>query len=362
MDRLNIYKRKDGRFEGRIHKETTNQGKRCYKYFFGYSKKEVKNKMKKYLNDSSKKTDLVSMCFTELYNEWINANRHKIKESTAANYEMKAEKHLIPAFGNTLISEITSHDIIKFISRKQSDRLSNRYISDILIVLKAVFKYGVLKYRIINPADGITMPKKRRSEVRMLSDEEQKELETFINLSHSLTTLAIALARYTGLRIGELCALQWKDIDFEKRILTVRKTLQRIRCRKGGKRTRIIITDPKSESSVRTIPIPDFLISFLLEFKTKAEAFVISGKDKPVEPRTVQYRFAAVLKNVKLPSVHFHSLRHSFATACIDLGFDVKALSELLGHSSVEITLNRYVHSSFEKKTEYMNRLTAGFS
>ena len=187
------------------------------------------------------------------------------------------------------------------------------------------------------------MPKKRRSEVRMLSDEEQKELETFINLSHSLTTLAIALARYTGLRIGELCALQWKDIDFEKRILTVRKTLQRIRCRKGGKRTRIIITDPKSESSVRTIPIPDFLISFLLEFKTKAEA-------------------AAVLKNVKLPSVHFHSLRHSFATACIDLGFDVKALSELLGHSSVEITLNRYVHSSFEKKTEYMTRLTAGFS
>ena len=161
----------------------------------------------------------------------------------------------------------------------------------------------------------------------------------------------------SGIRIGELCALQWKDIDLEKRILTVRKTIQRIQCRDNFKKTKLIITEPKSESSKRHIPIPEFMIEFLKKFQDKTEQYILSDNYKPIEPRTMQYRFAKILKNVNLPSVHFHALRHMFASNCIKLGFDVKALSEILGHSSVEITLNRYVHSSFEQKIEYMNRL-----
>ena len=119
----------------------------------------------------------------------------------------------------------------------------------------------------------------------------------------------------------------------------------------------MVITEPKSESSKRIIPIPDCMVNLLSKFKGKQKEFVVSCREKPVEPRTMQYRFSKILKNAKLPSVHFHALRHIFASNCIKLGFDVKSLSELLGHSSVEITLNRYVHSSFEQKREYMKRL-----
>ena len=138
---------------------------------------------------------------------------------------------------------------------------------------------------------------------------------------------------------------------------SVRKTMQRIQCKNGTSKTKLIITDPKSEASRRRIPIPDCMMGFLSEFKASSDNYVLSGLLKPVEPRTMQYRFRSILKNVNLPSVHFHALRHCFASRCISLGFDVKALSELLGHSSVEITLNRYVHSSFEQKRDYMNRI-----
>lgn len=165
----------------------------------------------------------------------------------------------------------------------------------------------------------------------------------------------------TGIRIGELCALQWKDIDLEKRILTVSKTMQRVQIQDGDKKTKLIVTEPKSESSRRKIPIPQGMALFLEKFKGKDSEYIVSGKEKPIEPRAMQYRFQKILKNVNLPSVHFHALRHIFASTCIKLGFDVKALSELLGHSTVELTLNRYVHSSFEQKIKYMERLAVNF-
>lgn len=165
----------------------------------------------------------------------------------------------------------------------------------------------------------------------------------------------------TGIRIGELCALQWEDVDLEKRILIVRKTIQRIQIQNEKRKTKLVITEPKSESSKRIIPIPDCIVNLLSKFKGKAKEFVVSRREKPVEPRTMQYRFSKILKKANLPSVHFHALRHIFASNCIKLGFDVKSLSELLGHSSVEITLNRYVHSSLEQKREYMKRLNVKF-
>ena len=161
-----------------------------------------------------------------------------------------------------------------------------------------------------------------------------------------------------GLRIGEVCALQWKDIDLEKRILTVSKTIQRVQCRTGAKHTKLIITEPKSESSKRTIPIPDCLLPLLKQFRDNDEVSVVSGKKKPVEPRTMQYRFAKILHNADLPSFNYHSLRHLFATRCVELGFDVKTLSEILGHSSVEVTLNRYIHSDLERKRTCMSLLS----
>lgn len=354
----NIYQRKDGRFEGRITTGTV-EGKRKYKAFFGKTADEVSSKMAEFRKENTPLTVSTTMfrSFGKVYDEWFRSISYRVKESTAANYTLKADKHILPVFGSMNITEIRQDTIHQFIKNKQDAGLSNRYITDILVLMKSVFKYAVRTYQIINPMDGLIMPKRGKTEIRLLTSEEEARLMQIVMEQQNLTTLGIALARMTGLRIGELCALQWADIDLEKRILTVRKTIQRIQVKNGKCKTKLVITDPKSETSKRTIPIPECLIDFLKMFQGEPQQFVLSGTEKPVEPRTMQYRFATILKNGNLPSIHFHALRHMFASGCIRLGFDVKALSEILGHSGVEITLNRYVHSSFEQKIEYMDRL-----
>ncbi len=352
---INIYQRKDGRYEGRISLEKVN-GKRKYKAFFGKSSDEVLKKMTAF-HSSIICEGNTEKNFSTVYAEWFCSILYRVKESTSANYTLKAYKHILPAFGNQNICDISQNSIHQFIKEKQDYGLSNRYITDILILMKSVFRYASRTYHINNPMDGMIMPKKQKSEIKLLTIKEEEQLMQIINKHQNLTTLGIALAKMTGLRIGELCALRWKDIDLEKRILTVRKTLQRIQCKDGKKRTKLQLTDPKSETSKRVIPIPECIIEFLKKFLGKAEEFILSAKTKPIEPRTMQYRFSKILKNGNLPSIHFHALRHMFASKCVKLGFDIKSLSEILGHSGVEITLNRYVHSSFEQKSEFMNKL-----
>lgn len=355
MKGLNIYKRKDGRFEGRITTEITD-GKRKFKAFFGKTEEDVLSKMKKFralLPQPTEKKLILSSIFTE----WFQSISYRVKDSTLANYLLKADKHILPAFGKQNITEIVQTSIYQFIRDKQNSGLSNRYITDILILMKSVFKYAARTYHAINPMEGLAMPKKQKAEIRLLTEAEERKLMQIVMGNQNFTTLGIALAKLTGLRIGELCALQWGDIDLEKRILTVRKTIQRIQVKGGSRKTKLVITEPKSETSKRSIPIPECIIGFLRKFQGKADEYMLSGTEKPVEPRTMQYRFATILKNGNLPSVHFHALRHMFASNCVKLGFDIKALSEILGHSGVEITLNRYVHSSIEQKSDFMNRL-----
>ncbi len=357
---MNLYLRKDGRYESRIPNGKKSNGKRSFIYVLARTKEkcikrvqEIRRKMAS--NKSCKLT------VNELYEEWFRSIQHRVKESTAANYSMKANKHILPFFGKNPVSSVTADNIYSFISEKQKEGLSSRYIADIIILIKTIFKYAVKIYQIFNPLDGIMLPKKKSSEVQLLDETEQNKLQQYISSHQNRSTLGTALSMTTGVRIGELCSLQWKDIDLEKRILTVRKTMQRIQCPTATSKTKLIITEPKNDSSRRQIPIPDCMMGFLLKFKGKADDYVLTGTDNPIEPRAMQYRFRTILKNAKLPSVHFHALRHIFATNCIKLGFDVKTLSEILGHSSVEITLNRYVHSSFEQKREYMKRVNLKF-
>lgn len=359
MERFNIYHRRDGRYEGRISRGKRKNGKRRFQYFFGYSLEEVQNKM-----DSVRKQNLSGKCdktVGQLFSEWFQSIRHRVKESTAANYRMKAEKHVLPAFSDVITDTIAASDIYDFIASRQKSGLSNRYISDILIMMKSVFKYASKTYHFLNPLDGITLPKQQKSEIELLDEKQQGQLQQYIAENPNHSTLGIAISMSTGIRIGEICALQWEDIDLEKRILTVNKTIQRIQTPDSETKTKLIIAEPKSESSKRKIPIPDCVVSILEKFKGKAKEYLVSGAERPIEPRTLQYRFARILKNVKLPSIHFHALRHMFASKCVKLGFDIKTLSEILGHSKVEITLNRYVHSSFEQKKLYMSRLAMFF-
>jgi len=351
----NIYLRKDGRYEARIALGKDNTGKRQYRSVYGRTTEEVEKKL---LAISTHEYEITEITVKEITNEYLASLKPQIKESTLANYRMKAEKHIIPAFGREKCYSITANTVTMFINKKIQQGLSARYVADIVVLLKGIFRYAARVHSIRYPLDGVKAPKCNKSDVAVLSKSEQTRLINIATNDNDLRSLGVVTAMYTGMRIGELCALKWSDIDFDNRIIRVRRTLQRIQTADGDKKTKIVITEPKSASSVRDIPIPDCLMQLLVQRRKDSDMYVLSGSRKPVECRAMQYYFAQMLKNANLPSIHFHSLRHAFATNCIALGFDIKTLSEILGHSRVEITLNRYVHSSLERKRACMSLLT----
>ena len=343
-----IYLRKDGRYEGRCK---DMKGDKTL-YFYGKSRDEVRAKMNKHLENQSYSTS--NLTVKMLFEEWFEAIKFRVKQSTLANYFGKAETHIFSAFGDIRADELDAFRVQQFIADKLQSGLSSNYVADIVILLKSVIKFAVNRYNIRNRIADVIMPKKKKADVLLLSKSQQNRLQKYLSANQDLTSLGVALSLFTGLRIGELCALKWSDVDLTNRTISVSRTIQRIKVQGG---TQLVITEPKSISSVREIPIPDCIMPLLKKFCSGTDFYILSGTDKPVEPRTMQYRFQALLKKAKLPSIHFHALRHMFATNCVELGFDVKSLSEILGHSGVEITLNRYVHSSLERKKAFMKKL-----
>ena len=227
----------------------------------------------------------------------------------------------------------------------------DKYISDIIVVLKNMAKYTEKTHNFTNLISDIELPKIKKYEPEIYNKEEQKRLESILLKNMNTIKMAVFLTLYTGIRIGELCGLKWSDIDFNAKTLRIERTVQRVKNDDILWKTKYIISEPKSRTSKRIISLPDFLI-----FKPSNEnVFILTSNDKIPDVRTMEYRFKAILRKNNLREVNFHSLRHLFATNCIEIGFDVKTLSEILGHSSVEITLNRYVHSSFERKKQCMN-------
>lgn len=268
---------------------------------------------------------------------------------------MKADKHILTEFGDMRYDDLTVQMLHNFIESKLKIGLSAKYVSDIIIVFKSMTKYISRVHRFRNPIADVVLPKTEKKEMNLFSDIQQKKLCDYLLTNTDNTSIGVLLSLYTRLRIGEICGLKWNDIDLEKSILTVRKTVQRIRT--SIHETKLIVDTPKSRTSQRSIPIPEFLMDILCKLRKCDDFYILSGSKKIIEPRTMQRRFKTMLKKAGLPSINYHSLRHMFATNCIQLGFDVKTLSEILGHASVETTLNRYVHSSMECKTQCMNLL-----
>ena len=198
------------------------------------------------------------------------------------------------------------------------------------------------------------MPKTQQKKIEVLNAAERTRLQSYLIYNENLTNTAVLLCMFTGLRVGELCGLKWQDIDLEENIIFVNRTVQRVN-RSGF--SEVIIGSPKSRSSVRSIPIPAFLKEILAKQVCADDSYLLTGTSRPVEPRTMQNRFQSILKSCGIRKVNFHMLRHTYATVCIEHGFDPKTLSELLGHADASITLNRYVHSSMQLKQDYVNRL-----
>ena len=352
----NIYKRKDGRWEGRYKCGYDDTGKARYRSVYAKTYQEVREKLKKFKLTAVDYTLSGNKTVQELFEEWLTAVRLKVKLSTYACYQVKINKHILPIFGGLAYEKLTVSSIHEFIESKLKNGLSVKYVSDIVIVFKSMAKYVSRVHGYANPLENVVLPKKEKKDMKLLSKLEQEKLCRFVLNKPDNTKIGVLLSYYAGLRIGEVCGLKWHDIDLNKGIIKVERTVQRIY--ENGS-TRLIMDTPKSRNSVREIPLPVFLVETLKRFKADDSAYVLSGTEKLTEPRTLQYRFKALLKKADLPSINYHSLRHMFATNCIALGFDVKTLSELLGHATVETTLNRYVHSSMERKTACMNLFKA---
>ena len=366
----NIRKRKDGRWEGRYIKIQHN-GKNITGSVFGKTYQEAKEKLalakaaqRQSAEEYSSKKDRLS--FADTAEEWYDVTKPTLKPSSIANYRNILDSHLIPEFGTRDISDITRAEITAFSGKlltsggRQGQGLSPKTVSGILSVMKTIFDYvRHVKCCQVIDLDGITVKQSQR-QLRVFSRVEQEIVSNFLLNETTPIKLGILLCLYTGLRIGEICALKWGDISFSEKKLCVRKTMQRVQTLdENGPRTRVIITTPKSDCSVRDIPIPDVIFQIILDMCKADDCFLLTGQIKEfIEPRTLENHFNAAMKMLGIENATMHTCRHTFATRSIELGFDVKALSEILGHASVAITLNRYVHPSMETKQTNMNLLT----
>ena len=192
----------------------------------------------------------------------------------------------------------------------------------------------------------------------MLSSRNQEILSSYLCRNLTYRNLGLLICMYTGIRLGEACALTWEDVAIKEGFIYINKTMQRIQKEHDGKKTMVIVAEPKTESAIRTIPLPGQLLQIIKSSKLPKTGYLLTGSfEKYIEPRNYQYYFQKVLRQCGIPKTNFHTLRHTFATRCVELGFDIKTLSEILGHSSINITLNRYVHPSFDLKKQNMNKI-----
>lgn len=362
----NIYKRKDGRWEGRFIKKYNLEGKAKYGYVYAKSYREVKSKLEvAKINNLQLCDDNDNLLYCDLLDKWLSNKKREVKYSSYIRYKNTIENHIKPKLGTLKVNDISSDIIQEYLKVKsengrldKSGGLSNKSLSDILVIIKETLKFGNVYNTSINNLR--TTISHNHKAMRVLNESEQTRLTTTLLNDTDVYKMGVLICLYTGIRIGELCALKWSDISLESKVLNINKTLQRLPNTnlEADTKTSLFVSEPKSNSGNRIIPIPEFLYNIILPFKRQDDINVISTEQKPVvEPRTMQNYFKKYLTESNISDANFHSLRHTFATRCIEVGFDIKTLSEILGHSSVKITLDRYVHSSLNLKKLNMQKL-----
>ena len=305
------------------------------------------------------------MMYYNWLKEWLqNYIKPSTKKRTFNQYSKIIKTHILPYLGDLKLEELTPLIIQKFITKLSINGnkctgkgLSASYIRMIVSIIKNSLKAAhLISYLPNYTLDKVNYPKIIEKKIECFTINEQKKIEFAAKTTKKDKYLGIILCLYTGLRIGELLALTWNDIDFEKNILIISKTCYD--SSEEGTRIRNI-NIPKTKNSIREIPLPTKILEMLKEMKKKSKCeFVIAEGEKFVFMRSYQRTFELLLKKLKIPHKGFHSLRHTFATRALECGMDVKTLSEILGHKNPTITLNRYVHSLWEHKKEIMNKLS----
>lgn len=364
----NIYKRKDGRWEARYIKGYHSDGTPKYGYCYGKTYRESKQKASAAkvalaagnpVSTVSKKRRFAYYC-----DEWLKLNRSRVKESTYVKYSSILEKHIKPRLGGCLVQALSpiiieqfSHDLLC------DEELSPKTVKDILTMLHSVIKYTSKQFPESLPNIEIIYPKVPKNEMRVLTKDEQTRLVNYLLDDMDECKFGVLLSLLTGMRIGEICALRWENVCLREQIVNVKSTMQRLKdfSESSTSKTKIVISEPKSDTSARIIPLTEYAVRLCkMHWCNNPAAFVLTGEaNRYIEPRTMQYKLERYTADCDLDGVHFHTLRHTFATRCVEVDFEIKSLSEILGHSSPRITLERYVHSSMELKRDNMNKLAA---
>ena len=369
----NIHKRKDGRWEGRL--PVFNGGKITkYHSVYAHSYRDVKALMKQNKCEMQNvNTNKKTITMQQLCEQWLDEVQIFLKQSTYAKYEQIIYRHILPSFAEVNINKINNEAISEFIKGKMkngrldgSGALSSKTIQDIYTVLKQILNYASKKEYILPLSFDIPKPKVEQKSFSVLSTEQQAKFVLYLRNHLSLETLGILICLFTGIRVGELCALKWNDFDLDNSVLHINKTLQRIKNTdiNAKTKTKIIIDRPKSQKSIRDIPIPSFLYDLINMYNKdySSETYFLTRKiNQFIEPRLFQYKFKEHLSNAGLPDMNIHALRHTFATRAIEQNIDTKTLSEILGHSTVKFTLERYVYSSYELKVQSMEKMKVCF-
>lgn len=356
----NIFQRRDGRWEARWIKSRDPDGSIHYGYSYGKTYRQAKENAEqaKIEQALSARENRCGILFQELCKTWLESKSIQVKESTLEKYEQILSRYLIPGFGTMDLCQIDQSKTDSFTSLlMNTKKLAAKTVKDILVILKSILKYGKQLYHLSLPEFEFTWPRQPKKEMRVLTVSEQKVLQDYLDPVHNRSHLGILIALHTGMRLGEICALQWKHVLLDEEVISVQSTLIRLKAKSGPKKTALVLTEPKSSQSMRLVPITRTLKNVLEQYQSDPEQFVLTGADYWIDPRTLQNHFEQTAKACGLKDVHFHVLRHTFATRCVEAGFDIKCLSEILGHSSVKTTLDRYVHTSMEFKKNNMKKL-----
>lgn len=369
MDRHgeNIFKRRDGRWEARVAEYREN-GQKAYRSLYGGSYTMVKAKKEKYfaqMRGSRSHATRKTTVFSWLAERWLASVKSTVKESTYTRYHRTVYSYLMPQFGKYAVTKLDSGVVDRFkdklltVGGKRGDGLAEKTVIDILSVLKLILTYAAdEEYPAMN-ASLVRNPRRKRRDVQTFPPDMLERMEDVLLNSDDNISLGILLTLHTGLRNGELCGLRWEDIDFNSKTVHICRTVERIADLNPltPQKTKVIVSEPKTDSSRREIPLPQVLCQYLKARRGAPETYILTGTDKPSEPHTLYVRYERFLQRHGFKNYTFHALRHTFATRGIEAGVDVKSLSELLGHSDVTTTLRCYVHPSAEQKRRQMETL-----
>lgn len=306
------------------------------------------------------------MTTQNLLTEWLEIyQKEHIKARTYSRYQGLITMHIVPTLGERNISELGRREIQEFLTQQKKDgnmrngeKLSATSTNMMLSVLNLAFEYACdMEYIEENPCVRVRRTKAETKKIEAFTIEEQRAIEKEIVSYNDRRLHGILLCLYTGLRIGELLGLTWNDVDLDRGVIKITKTVYREKDENGT--WQVCVDTPKTKASDRVIPLPEYIVDMLRQdYETAKTLYVVENKKGERMPiRSYQYIFEKLTERAGVRKLNFHALRHTFATRAIECGIDIKTVADIMGHQNASITLNRYAHCMLDHKIEMMQKL-----